>query len=285
MIIDAHYHLEEQIETADALLAQMRQNDVSRVALMAKMQEPVHLSGVVKAAGDMLPRLLMSGLRTLGFMLYNSTVTSDGQISTLGKKYELYHQPDNEYIDRVLQAHPESFYGWIFVNPKRADPLAEIQRWHGRQGWIGVKTHPFWHGYPIPMLDDAAAFCADKGLPMLMHLGSDRDRGDYRYLPERHPGLKIIYAHAGVPRYAEIWKYAAKMDNVFVDLSSSIYTYEKILSGVLAALGAGKCLYGTDGPYGEATQDRMLARLDRLPLSDSERERVLGGNFLELIGG
>jgi len=283
MIIDAHYHLEEQVESVDALLEQMQLNNVNRVALIPKMQEPVHLQGLVKKASDLLPRLLMSRLRFLGLLLYNSTVTSDGRISTLGKKYLLYHKPDNEYIDNVIQAYPDMFYGWIFVNPKVSDPLAEVEQWYGRQGWIGVKTHPFWHNYPVALLDDVAAFCAEKNLPILMHLGSDQERGDYRYLPERHPKMRIIYAHAAVPRYREVWKYAKNKENIFIDLSSSIYTNEKILVNVIEVLSAEKCLYGTDGPYANATQRRMLDRILRLPLSDHKIEQILGKNFLELI--
>lgn len=283
MIIDAHYHLDDQVESVDALLEQMQINNVNRVALIPKMQEPVHLQGLVKVASDLLPRLLMSRLRFLGLPLYNSTVTSDGRISTLGKKYLLYHKPDNEYIDNVIQAYPDKFYGWTFVNPKVSDPLTEVEQWYGRQGWIGVKTHPFWHNYPVAFLDDVAAFCAEKNFPILMHLGSDQECGDYRYLPERHPRLKVIYAHAAVPRYREVWEYAKNKENIFVDLSSSIYMYEKILVGVIETLGVEKCLYGTDGPYANATQRRMLDRIFRLPLSDHEREQILGKNFLELI--
>jgi predicted TIM-barrel fold metal-dependent hydrolase len=285
MIIDMHYHHEELIKSTEALLEEMRRNNIDRVALIPKMQEPVHLSGVVKMASDLLPRMLMSSFRFLGLLLYNSTITADGQISTLGKKYQLYHRPDNEYIDKILQAYPDKFYSWIFVNPKAADPMQEIERWYGRPGWIGVKTHPFWHNYPVAMLDEAAAFCAEKNLPLLMHLGSDGESGNYQYLPERHPNLKIIYAHAAVPRYREVWKYAKNKENIFVDLSSSIYTYDKILEGVVEALGPGRCLYGTDGPYANATQRRMLDRIMRLPLSDEQREQILGRNFLELING
>jgi predicted TIM-barrel fold metal-dependent hydrolase len=283
MIIDAHYHHEERIASVDALLEQMQLNNVKRVALIPKMQEPVHLQGLVKKAGDLLPRLLMSRFRFLGLLLYNSTVTSDGRISTLGKKYLLYHKPDNEYIDNVIQTNPGKFYGWIFVNPKVSDPLAEVEQWYGRHGWIGVKTHPFWHNYPVALLDDVATFCTEKNIPILMHLGSDRERGDYRNLPERHPRLRIIFAHAAVPRYREVWNYAKNKENIFIDLSSSIYMYEKILAGVIETLGAERCLYGTDGPYANATQRRMIDRILRLSLSDREREQILGKNFLELI--
>jgi predicted TIM-barrel fold metal-dependent hydrolase len=283
MIIDAHYHLEEQMETLDGLLEQMQRHSINRVALIPRMNEPFHLKGLAKTAGELLPRMLMSRLRFLGLLLYNSTVTSDGRVSALGTKYLLYHEPDNETVDKVIQAYPDKFYGWIFVNPKVSDPLKEVERWVEKQGWIGVKAHPFWHSYPVALLDDVAAFCEERGLPILAHLGSSREQGDYRFLPERHPKLKIIYAHAAVPLYREIWNYAKEKENIFVDLSNPVYVDEGILPSVIRAIGAEKCLHGTDGPYVGATQGRMLERILQLPLSDHEKEQILGRNFLELI--
>jgi predicted TIM-barrel fold metal-dependent hydrolase len=283
MIIDAHYHLEEQMETVDALLEQMQRHSINRVALIPRINEPFHLKGLAKTAGELLPGMLMSRFRFLGLLLYNSTVTSDGRFSALGTKYLLYHELDNEYVDKVIQLHPEKFYGWIFVNPKVLDPLKEVERWFGKQGWIGVKAHPFWHSYPVALLDDVAAFCEERGLPILVHLGSSREQGDYRFLPERHPKLKIIYAHAALPRYREIWSYVKEKENIFIDLSNPVYVNDGILHTVVKALGAEKCIHGTDGPYVNATQGRMLERVLQLPLSDSEREQILGRNFLELI--
>jgi predicted TIM-barrel fold metal-dependent hydrolase len=283
MIIDAHYHLEEEMQSIDALLEQMQRHSIDRLALMARINEPFHLEGLAKKAGELLPGMLMSRFRFLGLLLYNSTVTSDGRVSALGTKYLLYHEPDNEYVDKAIQTHPEKFYGWIFVNPKVSDPMKEVERWYGKHGWIGVKAHPFWHSYPIAMLDDVAAFCVEKSIPILIHLGSSREQGDYRFLPERHPKLKIIYPHAAVPRYREIWSYVKEKENIFIDLSNPVYVNEGILPTVVRALGAENCLHGTDGPYVNATQGRMLERILQLPLSDSEREQILGRNFLEMI--
>lgn len=283
LIVDAHYHLEEQMETVESLLMQMQEHEVDRVALIPKMNEPFHLKPIPKIASQLLPRLLMSKLRALGLLLYNSTVTSDGKLSTLGIKYLLYHEPDNEYIDRVIQKYPEKFFGWIFVNPRTMNSVEEIERWLGRKGWIGVKTHPFWHNYPVEDLDDVSALCREKNLPLLMHLGGDRQTGDYRFLPEQHPGLKIIYAHAAVPYFRELWSYAKFNENIFVDLSSSVYTNDEILKAVINAFGYEKCLYGTDGPYANANQGRMLNRIYQLRIPDHEKEYILGATFLELI--
>jgi predicted TIM-barrel fold metal-dependent hydrolase len=201
----------------------------------------------------------------------------------LGTTYPIYALPKNEEVAPVLLSHPDRFYGWIFVNPVATDPIAELDKWAGQPGWIGVKSHPFWHRYPIAALDDSAAYCEDRNLPLLVHLGGDRERGDFRFLPERHPRLKVIYAHAGVPFYREVWDYANGRDNVFVDLSNPVYVNGRVRSEAIKALGAEKCLHATDGPYLGADQGTMLAKIDRLPLSAAEKGRILGDNFMDIL--
>lgn len=283
MIIDAHYHLEERLETVKGLLAQMDQHGINRVALIAPGVGLVDFRGI-RGAAKLLPKLLMSPWPRVGMSFYNATLTADNKFSVLGKRYAIYDVPDNESVGRVLEAYPDSFYGWVFVNPRTVEPLAELEKWAGQSGWIGVKALPFWHRYTLSMLDDVAAWCEEKGWPMLVHLGNNQENGNYRYLPERHPRLKIIYAHAGVPFYLQVWEYAQSRDNIFVDLSNPIYVNKRARLGAVQALGAQRCVYGTDGPYAHAEQGRMTEMILRLPLSDKERKRILGGNFFEMIG-
>jgi predicted TIM-barrel fold metal-dependent hydrolase len=237
--------------------------------------------------GGLLRKVLTSRWHSLGLRLYNLNVTSDGKFSLITRRYPIYDEPDNENVARVMLAHPDRFLGWITVNPRVADPVAEAEKWVGQPGWIGVKTHPFLHRYPVAMLDGVAAYCVDKDLPVLIHLGADRERGDYHYLPDRHPNLKIIYAHAGIPFYRELWDFIRDKDNVFVDLSSP-YLDEPLRLSAINALGARKCLYGTDGPYGYPDTDglyhhgRILDEITRMPISDEDKKRILGENVREI---
>jgi len=283
MIVDAHYHLEERLEPVDELLQQMDRHGIDRVALIPAVNEPAQVEGIAAMAGPLLPKLLMSRLPHLGLRLYRSPVTADGKLSVLGTTYRIYDAPDNERVGHVVRAHPDRFFGWIFVNPSLADPIVELERWSRQPCWIGVKSHPFMHRYPVALLDDVAAYCEDQAWPLLVHLGGDQERGDFTYLPDRHPRLNIIYAHAGVPFYREVWDYARDKHNVFVDLSGPVYVSDQIRLGVVRALGPEKCVHGTDGPYLHADQGSMLDRVLRLPISDSEKERILGGNFMEMI--
>jgi len=56
------------------------------------------------------------------------------------------------------------------------------------------------------------------------------------------------------------------------------------------ALGAEKCLYGTDGPYGYSDTDgsydhgKILNEILNWPLPKADKKRILGGNFIEITG-
>jgi len=284
MIVDAHYHLEERVETVDELLLQMEQYGIDRVALIPAMCDPVIVEGMAAKAGSIIPKALMSRWRSLGLMLYKTTVTSKGQFSTLGATFPIYDTPDNRSVARTMEAYPNRFYGWIFVNPKVADPLIEIEKWAHQPGWIGVKAHPFVHRYAVRLLDDVAAYCIEKDWPLLIHLGGDEECGDYRCLPERHPKLKLLYAHAGLPFFRKVWEYARENHNIFVDLSNPLFVDDQVRHGAIRALGAEKCLHGTDGPFANANQSKMLHEILRLPVSEREKRCILGDNFTELVG-
>ncbi len=288
MVIDCHMHLDPAMFTVERMLACMDANGIDKTALIPTMVEPFYLGGFAKVNAQRLLRNTLMSANGLGRLVYQSTVTGKGYFMLLGKKYRIYEKPDNAPVAEAVQAHPERFYGWIFVNPaKDPDPVAEIEKWSGIPGFIGIKAHPFWHAYDVSALEPVAAWCAEQGRPLLIHLGQKAGHGDYRVLPRKFPNLKVLYAHAGVPFFKALWAFAQEECNVYVDLSSP-YVDAKVSRGALQALGAGKCIYGTDGPYGEQDPGQdydystVKGRLEDM-LSGGERDAVLAGNFAELI--
>lgn len=290
MIIDMHYHLDQRMETLDRLTAQMDRHHIDRIALIAPMVDPFHVEGVAERLARLVRNLLTGFWHPLGLLAYESTVNQSGKFSILGKTYTIDALPDNRVVAKALASHPDRFYGWFFVNPAIQDTVAEMEKHMTGPGWIGVKCHPFWHRYPVSRLDETAAFCVSKNLPLLIHLGGKKDNGDFRYLPDRHPDLKLIYAHAGVPHYRRLWEHVRPLKNVFIDLSSP-YLDEPLRRAAVAALGPDRCLYGTDGPFGYPDpadhgydHGAILAEIDQLPVSTVEKEGILGDRFKALAG-
>lgn len=287
MIIDMHYHLDERMEPLDRLLKQMDQFKIDKTALIAPMVDPFHVEGVAEKLAHFVRNLLTGFWYRVGLLAYESTVTKSGKFSILGKTYNIDLLPDNSLVERAIQAHPDKFYGWFFINPAEKNPVEHMEKQMNSNGWIGVKCHPFWHRFPVTHLDDAAAVCVKKKMPLLIHLGGKKDNGDFRYLPEKHPKLKIIYAHAGVPHYRKLWDYAKSKKNVYVDLSSP-YLDEPLRRAAVDAMGPEKCLYGSDGPFGYPAGDGLydhsaiMNEIDRFPISSKQKDGILGETFTGL---
>jgi predicted TIM-barrel fold metal-dependent hydrolase len=287
MIADAHYHLDPRLETVDRLLTQMQAHGIGKVALIAAPCDPLHVGRAGAAFVRLMRRALAGAAPRLGRILYGSTVHRSGRVSFLSRSARIYAEPDNDAVERALSAHPDKFVGWVFLNPGAKSSVEEAERRFRNPRWIGVKAHPFWHRYPVAALDDIAALCQDRGKPMLVHLGGGAQRGDFRRLPERFPRLNVIYAHAGIPWYGPLWEDAVRRQNVFVDLSSP-YLDKALRHRALRALGASRCLYGSDGPYGYPGRDgrydhgAILRQIEEARLPSQDLDRVLGGNFNSL---
>jgi predicted TIM-barrel fold metal-dependent hydrolase len=285
MIVDAHYHLDPRLESVDRLLAQMQAHGIARVALIATMCDPLHLGRAGQLLFNVMRGALGGKAPRLGRVLYRSSVDGSSRISFAGGA-KVYGEPDNDAVERMLRQYPDKFVGWFFVNPQKT-PIDEVERRLRDARWIGVKAHPFWHRYPVDALDDAAALCQEQDKPMLVHLGGDLTRGDFRRLPQRFPRLKLVYAHAGIPWYEPLWEDARRRENVFVDLSSP-YLDATLRHRALRMLGPSRCVYGSDGPYGYPDHDggydhgAILRQIERAKLPAADFDRVLGANFRAL---
>ena len=292
MIIDCHYHLDPEMVPLDALLSSMDRHGLDRAALIPRLNPPLHVSPLLQKLA--FPIFLYGLHRATGPFhrlmqaIYQFNVKADATVDVLGKRYAVLAQPPNQEVADAVAAHPDRFYGWICVNPRGpSEPLAEIEKFCRRPGMIGVKAHPYWHDYPVERLRDAAAWCEQHGKPMLIHLGLGPN-GDYQYLPKHFPRLNIIYAHAGIPYSREVCALAGEKNRVFVDLACTAYVDLQAARMAIAQAGAGKCLFGSDGPYFHDRGKMMdfapyRSLIETLGLSAPDQEKVLGKNFLSLI--
>ena len=290
-LIDCHFHLDESIISLPGLIESMDAAGVERVALIPRLCPPLSLSFPFAQLTGVFQRLIHregGPVQRGAVAFYKSMVKGDGTVVLGGKRYSVIPQPPNDEVRKAVTLHPDRFYGRTFVNPAGpTDPVSEIEISLKVPGMIGVKAHPYWHNYPVAKLADAAALASEKGLHFLIHLGPD-DHGDFRLLPERFPKLKIIYAHTGIPYAAAVCAYAREKKNVYIDLSATDYVDRKTAALAVGRAGAGKCLFGTDGPYFHTAGGRFdygpsIQIIRGLGLSREDLERVEKNNFLAII--
>lgn len=284
-IVDVHAHFEPRMLDVAAMLVQMDAHGIDRVALIPCMNDPLpetpaRLLGVMR-------RLMRSPCHPVAGAVAGRYLTNSGDLKLGGRVYEIYPRPDNAAVAQVLAAHPTRFLGWIFLNPRAGVGLAELDRWRAVPGFVGVKLHPHWHGWPAVDAIPIARRCEELGLPILIHLGFGA-RGDWRVLADACPRLRLIFAHAGMPHYDRMWGAIRADRRLALDVSSP-YLDEALVRDAVAAVGADRVLYGTDAPYGfhAATggydYGAIRGWIERLPGPARAVDQILGDNALRLL--
>lgn len=231
---------------------------------------------------------------------YSIAVQEDGRLSTLlargqaaGIRRHLVHSvgitPErvpgvNDYLMRTVAACPDRLIGFGTLHPDVQDVPAELRRIRAG-GLRGVKVHPDFQHFALDSDASLRMFhaLADFDLPALVHTGDTRYPFSH---PERMarvlkavPALRVICAHlGGWSMWSEAWKQLADLPNVWVDTSSSLYALPPDEAVAIIRRYDGKhVFFGTDYPMWDPVAER--ARLDALPLTPEERERIAHRNL------
>ncbi|MFE1546665.1 amidohydrolase family protein [Streptomyces sp. NPDC058718] len=146
-----------------------------------------------------------------------------------------------------------------------------------------------------PLLDSAWGTLADSGTPVVVHCGSGPTPGKYTgpgpmgRLLGRHPRLRVIVAHMGMPEYSDFLTLAERYEGVrldttmaFTDFSERLAPFPPAELGRLADLGD-RILLGSDFPNIPYPYAHQLHALERLGLGDDWLRRVLYENGAALF--
>ncbi|MEV5978919.1 amidohydrolase family protein [Streptomyces sp. NPDC052114] len=147
-----------------------------------------------------------------------------------------------------------------------------------------------------PLLDGVWGLLAEAGVPVVTHCGSGPEPGKHTgpepmaRLLARHPRLRIVVAHMGMPEYAEFFALAERYGEVrldttmaFTDFSEGLMPFPEGELGRLADLGD-RVLLGSDFPNIPYAYVHQLEALERLGLGDAWLRRVLYENAALLFG-
>lgn len=259
MIIDAHAHIypDKIAEKAAAGISSFYDIPVAHNGMVSTLINEGRAAGVDR-------------------FLVHSVATIPEQVVTI-----------NNFIHASAEAYPDLFIGFGTLHPDLADIAGEAERIISL-GLRGIKLHGDMQGFN---LDDERAFpiyeAAEGRLPILFHMGDSRSDNTaperlYRVM-KRFPKLTIIGAHlCGWTR----WDEAAELfagSGVYADCSSSLYALEpNHAAELIRKIGSDHVFWGTDYPVWSAREE--LERFAKLPLTDEERENILGKNLLRMLG-
>lgn len=183
--------------------------------------------------------------------------------------------------------HPE-FIPFATVHADNADISETASKFVG-QGFKGVKLHPDMQGFNadderlFPMYDIIAG-----KIPLMVHSGDPRYNFSHperiRRVLHEFPSIIIIAAHMGGWSMQDTaLEFLRDEERCFTDTSSALssMSVEKAMT-LINAYGTDRVMFGSDYPIEDPAYNREL--VERLPLSDGQREKIAHINAEKLLG-
>lgn len=160
-------------------------------------------------------------------------------------------------------------------------------------GLKGIKLHPEYQRFQVdaPEMLKIYDYALSRGLIVLIHAGFDPAfpppfRSSPRQFAEvdrRMQGGVIVAAHlGGEQQWDDVERYLVGT-RIYLDTSMgfSYYDHAQFLR-IVKHHGAGKILFGSDAPWSRAQEE--IPALRSLPLTETEKAQILGGNAARLLG-
>lgn len=212
----------------------------------------------------------------------------------------------NDYVAEYVKRDPQRLIGFLGVEPRDKNVVAEIERCVNDLGLRGIKLGPIYQNFDPR---DRAAYKVYKQaeklrLPILFHMGTTFCRfAPLEYgkpvllekVARDFPDLRIVIAHLAHPWQQETIVLIRKQPNVYSDISGLFYRPWQFYNAMIAAVEWGvthKLLFGTDYPV--ATANEMIEGVRKvnkivegtgLPkVPEKVIDDIIHRNTLELLG-
>ena len=179
------------------------------------------------------------------------------------------------------------------VHPYAENAVQEVERIKSL-GLKGIKIHPDYQGVYLfdSAWDKVFEKCGELNLPVIIHMGFDPiSPKEHRAMPydlaetaKRFPKAKFIGAHlGGMFAWESVRKYLVGIKNVWLDTAFTAGMIdEKLALDIIKAHGTDRILFASDLPWHPSYMEKEL--VERLPLSDEEKDRIFYKNAAELLG-
>ncbi|MEK7406479.1 MAG: amidohydrolase family protein [Acidobacteriota bacterium] len=185
----------------------------------------------------------------------------------------------NQELAEICASHPGKFIGFAKHDPQtEAGRIrALLRREVEKLGLKGLKLHRL----PTREVLDTVA---ELGIPVLYH---PEKVANFHMIAAEYPRVPFIMAHLGSfasrdwPEHLEAISVARRYPNVYLDTSGVVFF--KFLEMAVKELGAGKVIFGSDGPELDSRVELYKIRLLKLP--PAEEAMVVGGNIARLVPG
>jgi predicted TIM-barrel fold metal-dependent hydrolase len=195
----------------------------------------------------------------------------------------------NQWTAEGMKRFPGRLLGYCYVNPGYPrEALEEIRRCVVDRGFMGVKLY---NEYTCtePVVFPIVELAIELGVPILHHAGHSHyfvedqprltDSGHLAELARRYPEAMLICAHiSGGGDWEWAIKAARHAPNLMLDTSGSV-TDADTVDMAAAVVGVDRLVFGCD-----SSMTAGIGKIRGADLSAADKEKILGGNLMRLLG-
>ncbi len=272
MIIDGHSHACGKFLTAESILKVLDDNGVDKVVLVpgelnSKSEYPLP---------DIASKFPNRNVVKVTNYMTKLVMTLTGKVKDIPAGNEHVYDLKNKTDSRVIQ------FLWVTTRIKNITDYLDTK--FNDWAFHGVKLHQCWEKYSFDsdFFKQVAIWTEKNDLPLFIHLFSDKEVIRLIDYKREHPKLKLIVAHLfGLELFISE---NFKDENLYFDLSTIQLISDHRLKMAIDFVGANRILFGTDTPYGAKDNiSRNLKRIEKLDISNNDKELILGENMKRLL--
>jgi predicted TIM-barrel fold metal-dependent hydrolase len=191
--------------------------------------------------------------------------------------------PGNALVYRLSRELPDRVIPFHWVVPSREGILGELDRLYHERRFRGLKLHQCWNRFRVRSANFEAVmgWAEEKDLPVFIHLYDRRGVRELIDYLRHHREAKVIVGHLfGLEDYAASGLHS---ERIYFDISThELVSTQRILKA-LEYCGAQQVVMGSDTPYASEALPLAIERVRRLPISEPEKNSILGGNLQRLL--
>lgn len=196
-----------------------------------------------------------------------------------------------EMAEAAVGAYPERLIPYAYALPNYERPvLPELRDALANRGFRGIKVHAGECRLTDYIADPVFALAGELGVPCLVDFGGDLKTA--RRLATAFPQTRLIVAHFGrylctdVNLLQAFVQLAEDCANVWLDASGVVMPW--VIAEAVRRVGAGRILFGSDGPHPMPDLVSYLRdgirQIRMLQLAPEDEALILGGTAVELLG-
>ncbi len=271
MIIDAHAHVGGGLRDISTIRKTLKNQRIDKVVLSAS------------------PTPVMCCLWVPGFFSWLCAPNLVYLINRLIRLFSTICRPcrflaaANQQVFDYQQQIPEKIIQFYWFNPVIDPSLKQLKESYSRWQFAGIKLNQGTDAFKIdsPGMQEMVDFARENELPVFIHLYQKEDVADFIRLAANNSTVTFIAGH--MIGAEKIFLHRVKLKNIYIEISPPWLHSRQCLLRTIKWFGADRVVFGSDTPYGCSNIRKNLDKVNKLPISQTQKDQILGRNIAAIL--